>query len=168
MGKAEPLPAFLILNEFSCAGEMTLVCLSPQMGAESCSRVICCSALCKGIIQHNETLQAACAPLTQHKYWICCSNNVPVLTAKSSYWMNGLLTFSFCAVSSSFLSPAGTTYIFGRDGGLITYTWPPNDRPSTRADRLAIGFSTHLKDAVLVRVDSSSGLGDFLKLHIVS
>uniref|UniRef100_A0A667ZNA4 Neurexin 1b n=1 Tax=Myripristis murdjan TaxID=586833 RepID=A0A667ZNA4_9TELE len=61
---------------------------------------------------------------------------------------------------------AGTTYIFGRDGGLITYTWPPNDRPSTRADRLAIGFSTHLKDAVLVRVDSSSGLGDYLKLHI--
>ncbi|XP_060943112.1 neurexin-1a-like isoform X1 [Limanda limanda] len=61
---------------------------------------------------------------------------------------------------------AGTTYIFGRDGGLVTYTWPPNDRPSTRADRLAIGFSTHLKDAVLVRVDSSSGLGDFLKLHI--
>ncbi|KAI4813353.1 hypothetical protein KUCAC02_024682, partial [Chaenocephalus aceratus] len=60
----------------------------------------------------------------------------------------------------------GTTYIFGRDGGLITYTWPPNDRPSTRADRLAIGFSTQLKDAVLVRVDSSSGLGDFLKLHI--
>ncbi|KAM9808920.1 neurexin-1a-beta-like isoform X29 [Syngnathus acus] len=60
----------------------------------------------------------------------------------------------------------GTTYIFGRDGGIITYTWPPNDRPSTRADRLAIGFSTHLKDAVLVRVDSSSGLGDFLKLHI--
>ncbi|KAM6956129.1 neurexin-1a isoform 8-T8 [Aplochiton taeniatus] len=61
---------------------------------------------------------------------------------------------------------AGTTYIFGRDGGLITYTWPPNDRPSTRADRLAIGFSTQLKDAVLVRVDSSSGLGDYLKLHI--
>uniref|UniRef100_A0A8C5FTP6 Neurexin 1 n=1 Tax=Gadus morhua TaxID=8049 RepID=A0A8C5FTP6_GADMO len=61
---------------------------------------------------------------------------------------------------------AGTTYIFGRDGGLITYTWPPNDRPSTRADRLAVGFSTHLKDAVLVRVDSSSGLGDYLKLQI--
>ncbi|XP_030626536.1 neurexin-1a-like isoform X8 [Chanos chanos] len=60
----------------------------------------------------------------------------------------------------------GTTYIFGREGGLITYTWPPNDRPSTRADRLAVGFSTQLKEAVLVRVDSSSGLGDYLKLHI--
>ncbi|XP_056126158.1 neurexin-1a isoform X11 [Rhinichthys klamathensis goyatoka] len=62
---------------------------------------------------------------------------------------------------------AGTTYIFGRDGGLITYTWPPNERPSTRADRLAMGFSTQLTEAVLVRVNSSSGLGDYLKLHIV-
>uniref|UniRef100_A0A671T6L7 Neurexin-1a-like n=1 Tax=Sinocyclocheilus anshuiensis TaxID=1608454 RepID=A0A671T6L7_9TELE len=62
---------------------------------------------------------------------------------------------------------AGTTFIFARDGGLITYTWPPNDRPSTRADRLAVGFSTHLKEALLVRVNSSSGLGDYLKLHIV-
>uniref|UniRef100_A0A8B9JM92 Neurexin 1 n=1 Tax=Astyanax mexicanus TaxID=7994 RepID=A0A8B9JM92_ASTMX len=63
-------------------------------------------------------------------------------------------------------SGAGTTYIFGRDGGLIVYTWPPNDRPSTRADRLAVGFSTQQKDAVLVRVDSSSGLGDYLQLQI--
>ncbi|XP_059574372.1 neurexin-2-beta isoform X7 [Alligator mississippiensis] len=61
---------------------------------------------------------------------------------------------------------AGTTYIFGKGGALITYTWPPNDRPSTRADRLAVGFSTHQKSAVLVRVDSASGLGDYLQLHI--
>ncbi|XP_028811260.1 neurexin 1a isoform X23 [Denticeps clupeoides] len=60
----------------------------------------------------------------------------------------------------------GTTYIFGRDGGMIVYTWPPNDRPSTRADRLALGFSTQQKDAVLVRVDSSNGLGDYLQLQI--
>ncbi|XP_058871983.1 neurexin-2-like isoform X16 [Acipenser ruthenus] len=60
----------------------------------------------------------------------------------------------------------GTTYIFGRGGALITYTWPPNDRPSTRADRLAVGFSTQLKDAILVRVESASGLGDYLQLHI--
>ncbi|XP_039594407.1 neurexin 1a isoform X5 [Polypterus senegalus] len=60
----------------------------------------------------------------------------------------------------------GTTFIFNRGGGLITYTWPPNDRPSTRADRLAIGFSCDLKDAVLVRVDSAPGLGDYLQLHI--
>ncbi|XP_072407056.1 neurexin-2-beta-like isoform X8 [Chiloscyllium punctatum] len=61
---------------------------------------------------------------------------------------------------------AGTTYIFGRGGASITYTWPPNDRPSTRADRLAVGFSTQQKDAILVRVDSASGLGDYLQLQI--
>uniref|UniRef100_A0A674HIS2 Neurexin 2 n=1 Tax=Taeniopygia guttata TaxID=59729 RepID=A0A674HIS2_TAEGU len=61
----------------------------------------------------------------------------------------------------------GTTYIFGKGGALITYTWPPNDRPSTRADRLALGFSTRQRDAVLLRVESAAGLGDFLQLHIV-
>lgn len=78
-----------------------------------------------------------------------------------------VLTLNILFLSLS-RSAAGTTYIFGRDGGLIVYTWPPNDRPSTRADRLAVGFSTQQKDAVLVRVDSSSGLGDYLQLQIVS
>lgn len=78
-----------------------------------------------------------------------------------------VLTLNILFLSLSY-SAAGTTYIFGRDGGLIVYTWPPNDRPSTRADRLAVGFSTQQKDAVLVRVDSSSGLGDYLQLQIVS
>ncbi|XP_005390286.1 PREDICTED: neurexin 3 isoform X18 [Chinchilla lanigera] len=61
---------------------------------------------------------------------------------------------------------AGATYIFGKSGGLILYTWPANDRPSTRSDRLAVGFSTTVKDGVLVRIDSAPGLGDFLQLHI--
>lgn len=30
-----------------------------------------------------------------------------------------------------------------------------------------MGFSTHQRSAVLVRVDSASGLGDYLQLHIV-
>nr|XP_014341997.1 PREDICTED: neurexin-3-beta-like [Latimeria chalumnae] len=61
---------------------------------------------------------------------------------------------------------AGTTFIFGKSGGLITYIWPANDRPSTRTDRLAVGFSTSVKDGILVRIDSAQGLGDFLQLHI--
>ena len=50
----------------------------------------------------------------------------------------------------------------------MVYTWPPNERPSTRADRLALGFSTQQKQAILLRVDSASGLGDYLQLQIVS
>ncbi|XP_048341001.1 neurexin 3 isoform X11 [Sphaerodactylus townsendi] len=60
----------------------------------------------------------------------------------------------------------GATYIFGKSGGLIVYTWPANDRPSTRTDRLAVGFSTTVKDGILVRIDSAPGLTDFLQLHI--
>jgi len=74
----------------------------------------------------------------------------------------------FCKYNFYLCGPAGTTYIFGRDGGLVVYTWPPNERPSTRADRLALGFSTQQKHAVLLRVDSASGLGDYLQLQIVS
>uniref|UniRef100_A0A673M8P0 Neurexin-2-like n=1 Tax=Sinocyclocheilus rhinocerous TaxID=307959 RepID=A0A673M8P0_9TELE len=73
---------------------------------------------------------------------------------------------SMTSYGSSHCSDPGTTYIFGRGGALITYTWPPNDRPSTRADRLAVGFSTQLKEAILVRVESAKGLGDYLELHI--
>lgn len=75
--------------------------------------------------------------------------------------MLGIKFFYLCG-------PAGTTYIFGRDGGMVVYTWPPNERPSTRADRLALGFSTQQKHAILLRVDSASGLGDYLQLQIVS
>ncbi|XP_060129096.1 neurexin-1 isoform X24 [Zootoca vivipara] len=73
---------------------------------------------------------------------------------------------SMTSFSGTLCNDPGTTYIFSKGGGQITYTWPPNDRPSTRADRLAIGFSTVQKEAVLVRVDSSTGLGDYLELHI--
>nr|XP_056709777.1 neurexin-1 isoform X21 [Euleptes europaea] len=73
---------------------------------------------------------------------------------------------SMTSFSGTLCNDPGTTYIFSKGGGQITYTWPPNDRPSTRADRLAIGFSTVQKEAILVRVDSSAGLGDYLELHI--
>ncbi|XP_065124828.1 neurexin 3b isoform X6 [Paramisgurnus dabryanus] len=60
----------------------------------------------------------------------------------------------------------GAMYIFGKGGGLITYTWPNNERPSTRTDRLAVGFSTTIKDGILVRIDSAPRLGDYIMLHI--
>ncbi|XP_036382930.1 neurexin 1a isoform X18 [Megalops cyprinoides] len=91
-----------------------------------------------------------------------CSNQGVCL----QQWEGFSCDCSMTSFGGPLCNDAGTTYIFGRDGGLIVYTWPPNDRPSTRADRLAVGFSTQLKDAVLVRVDSSSGLGDYLELHI--
>uniref|UniRef100_A0A4W6C9W2 Neurexin 3b n=1 Tax=Lates calcarifer TaxID=8187 RepID=A0A4W6C9W2_LATCA len=71
-----------------------------------------------------------------------------------------------CSMTSYTGTHSGTTYIFGKGGGLITYTWPNNERPSTRTDRLAVGFSTTIKDGILVRIDSAPRLGDYIMLHI--
>ncbi|XP_063295672.1 neurexin 3 isoform X8 [Pelobates fuscus] len=73
---------------------------------------------------------------------------------------------SMTSYSGTQCNDPGATYIFGKSGGLILYTWPHNDRPSTRTDRLAVGFSTTVKDGILVRIDSAPGLMDFLQLHI--
>ncbi|XP_058684756.1 neurexin 3 isoform X3 [Poecile atricapillus] len=81
-------------------------------------------------------------------------------------WEGFTCDCSMTSYSGSQCNDPGATYIFGKSGGLILYTWPANDRPSTRTDRLAVGFSTTVKDGILVRIDSAPGLGDFLQLHI--
>ncbi|XP_077408718.1 neurexin 3b isoform X18 [Vanacampus margaritifer] len=81
-------------------------------------------------------------------------------------WENFTCDCSMTSYSGTHCNDPGTTYIFGKGGGLITYTWPNNERPSTRTDRLAVGFSTTIKDGILVRVDSAPRLGDYIMLHI--
>ncbi|XP_075048200.1 neurexin 3 isoform X9 [Mixophyes fleayi] len=81
-------------------------------------------------------------------------------------WEGFTCDCSMTSYSGPQCNDPGATYIFGKSGGLIIYTWPHNDRPSTRTDRLAVGFSTTVKDGILVRIDSAAGLMDFLQLHI--
>ncbi|XP_055719823.1 neurexin 3a isoform X14 [Salvelinus fontinalis] len=81
-------------------------------------------------------------------------------------WENYTCDCSMTSYTGTQCNDPGMTYIFGKGGGLITFNWPANERPSTRTDRLTIGFSTSLKDGILVRIDSAPGLGDYLMLHI--
>ncbi|XP_054651453.1 neurexin 3a isoform X2 [Dunckerocampus dactyliophorus] len=81
-------------------------------------------------------------------------------------WENYTCDCSMTSYTGTQCNDPGTTYIFGKGGGLVTFKWPANERPSTRTDRLTVGFSTSLKDGILVRIDSAPGLGDFLMLHI--
>ncbi|XP_071334792.1 neurexin-3b isoform X7 [Trachinotus anak] len=81
-------------------------------------------------------------------------------------WENFTCDCSMTSYTGTHCNDPGTTYIFGKGGGLITYTWPNNERPSTRTDRLAVGFSTTIKDGILVRIDSAPRLGDYIMLHI--
>ncbi|XP_072545155.1 neurexin 3a isoform X7 [Salminus brasiliensis] len=81
-------------------------------------------------------------------------------------WENYTCDCSMTSYTGTQCNDPGTTYIFGKGGGTITFNWPANERPSTRTDRLTVGFSTSLKDGILVRIDSAPGLGDYLMLHI--
>ncbi|XP_028809534.1 neurexin 3b isoform X16 [Denticeps clupeoides] len=81
-------------------------------------------------------------------------------------WDNFTCDCSMTSYSGTLCNDPGATYIFGKGGGLITYTWPNNERPSTRTDRLAVGFSTTIKDGIMVRIDSAPRLGDYIMLHI--
>ncbi|XP_072314039.1 neurexin 3a isoform X2 [Eucyclogobius newberryi] len=81
-------------------------------------------------------------------------------------WENYTCDCSMTSHTGTQCNDPGTTYIFGKGGGLITYNWPANERPSTRTDRLTVGFSTSLKEGILVRIDSAAGLGDYVMLHI--
>ncbi|XP_068070529.1 neurexin 3a isoform X20 [Danio rerio] len=81
-------------------------------------------------------------------------------------WENYTCDCSMTSYTGTHCNDPGTTYIFGKGGGLISFNWPANERPSTRTDRLTVGFSTSLKDGILIRIDSAPGLGDYLMLHI--
>nr|XP_054597947.1 neurexin 3a isoform X4 [Nothobranchius furzeri] len=81
-------------------------------------------------------------------------------------WENYTCDCSMTSYTGTQCNDPGTTYIFGKGGGLIVFSWPANERPSTRTDRLTVGFSTSLKDGILARIDSAPGLGDYLMLHI--
>ncbi|XP_052010066.1 neurexin-3a-like isoform X9 [Xyrauchen texanus] len=81
-------------------------------------------------------------------------------------WENYTCDCSMTSYTGTQCNDPGTTYIFGKGGGLITFNWPANERPSTRTDRLTVGFSTSLKDGILIRIDSAPGLGDYIMLHI--
>lgn len=61
----------------------------------------------------------------------------------------------------------GVAYTFGHSGGLITYSFPDGEWPDTRSDRLALGFVTTQRNAVLVRVVSGSS-NDFIEMELVS
>ncbi|XP_032819711.1 neurexin-1-like isoform X27 [Petromyzon marinus] len=109
----------------------------------------------------NEIERGCEGPSTTCQEYSCGNQGMCV-----QHWATFTCDCTMTSFSGAYCNDPGTTYIFSKGGGLITYTWRPNDRPSTRADRLAVGFSTHLKDALLVRVDSAATLGDFIELYI--
>ncbi|KAJ8963150.1 hypothetical protein NQ318_018615 [Aromia moschata] len=58
------------------------------------------------------------------------------------------------------------SYEFGPNRGIITYTFPEDNRPEMQEDTIAIGFITTKSDAVLLRIVSGTS-NDYIEMYIV-
>ncbi|GFR65060.1 neurexin [Elysia marginata] len=79
------------------------------------------------------------------------------------------ITYSCDCDMTSYSGPMCTdesvSYKFGRHPGLITFTYPKGQRPSTRSDSIAFGFQTTQENAVMLRIDSEN-FGDFIQVEV--
>ncbi|XP_076392461.1 neurexin 1 isoform X2 [Megachile rotundata] len=91
-----------------------------------------------------------------------CANHGTCVQQRNSYTCDCDMT--------SFIGPTcneeAVAYEFGAGRGIITYTFPPDQRPEMKKDRVALGFVTSVKDAVLLRIESASS-NDYLEIKIV-
>uniref|UniRef100_A0A2C9K886 Uncharacterized protein n=1 Tax=Biomphalaria glabrata TaxID=6526 RepID=A0A2C9K886_BIOGL len=58
------------------------------------------------------------------------------------------------------------SYKFGPGPGLMTFTHPEGQQPSTNFETLAFGFQTFQDNAILLRVDSQNFVGDYIQLEL--
>ncbi|XP_023310853.1 neurexin-1-like [Anoplophora glabripennis] len=63
-------------------------------------------------------------------------------------------------------SDESVSYEFGPNRGIITYTFPEDNRPEMQEDTLAIGFITTKSDAVLLRIVSGTS-NDYIEMYIL-
>ncbi|XP_071963848.1 neurexin-1a-like [Antedon mediterranea] len=60
---------------------------------------------------------------------------------------------------------AGTTYMFGSYGGLISLEFTSSDWESTEEDAITFGFATYSENAVLMRVESATQT-DYIEINL--
>lgn len=66
-----------------------------------------------------------------------------------------------------FFFTESVSYEFGPNRGIITYTYPEENRMEMQEDSIAIGFITTKSDAVLLRIVSGNS-NDYIEMYIVS
>ena len=59
-----------------------------------------------------------------------------------------------------------TAYRFGSKGGIISFTYPQDERKDREHDSFALGFISE-KDGVIIRIDSATS-NDYIEMEMVS
>ncbi|KAL5005761.1 hypothetical protein ScPMuIL_016919 [Solemya velum] len=92
-----------------------------------------------------------------------CINGGVCIPMTTGFWCDCNMT-SMVGVNCTM---EATGYYFGRQGndGIIVYKFPYELQKSSEEDRIAFGFMTKKKNAILMRINSAEG-GDFIEIKL--
>ncbi|KAG1696117.1 Neurexin-3 [Nymphon striatum] len=110
----------------------------------------------------NEDVISGCAgPSTKCTNSACSNKGVCI-----QFWNKYSCDCDMTSYTGPRCADESIAYQFGRAGGLITYTYPSNNRPDSKTDLLALGIMTYSENSIIARIDSSSS-NDYLEMEIV-
>ncbi|XP_066263047.1 neurexin 1 isoform X2 [Euwallacea similis] len=113
-------------------------------------------------VVHSPLVTAGCEGQSAKCSHNVCANGGICVQQWNSYTCDCDLT-SFTGPTCS---DESVSYEFGPNPGIITYTFPEDNRPEMQEDSIALGFITTKSDAVLLKIVSEIS-NDYIEIHIV-
>ncbi|CAH1365278.1 unnamed protein product [Tenebrio molitor] len=113
-------------------------------------------------VVHSSLVTAGCEGQSAKCSHNVCANGGTCVQQWHSYTCDCDMT-SFTGPTCS---DESVSYEFGPNRGIITYTFPEDNRPEMQEDVIAIGFITTKADAVLLRIVSGTS-NDYIEMEIV-
>ncbi|CAH1124036.1 unnamed protein product [Ceutorhynchus assimilis] len=113
-------------------------------------------------VVHSSLVTAGCEGQSAKCSHNVCANAGICVQQWNSYTCDCDLT-SFTGPTCS---DESVSYEFGPNPGIITYTFPEDNRPEMQEDSIALGFITTKSDAVLLKIISGTS-NDYIEIHIV-
>ncbi|KAG8193397.1 hypothetical protein JTE90_012197 [Oedothorax gibbosus] len=118
--------------------------------------------LVKDALIPSTLVARGCAgPITKCSHSACANHGVCV-----QMWNSYACDCDMTSFSGPICADESISYEFGPGTGLVTFTFPPNKQPDTKADLVALGFITMADNGVLARIDSGTS-NDYMELEIV-
>ncbi|KAK9891151.1 hypothetical protein WA026_013467 [Henosepilachna vigintioctopunctata] len=113
-------------------------------------------------VVHSSLVTAGCeGQSTKCSHNVCANGGLCVQQWHAYTCECDLTTFTGPTCSDESVS-----YEFGPNRGIITYTFPEDNRPEMQEDSVAVGFITTKSDAVLLRLVSGTS-NDYIEIEIV-
>ncbi|XP_063921501.1 neurexin 1 isoform X2 [Zophobas morio] len=113
-------------------------------------------------VVHSSLVTAGCeGQSAKCSHNVCANGGVCV-----QQWHSYTCDCDITSFTGPTCSDESVSYEFGPNRGIITYTFPEDNRPEMQEDIIAFGFITTKADAVLLRIVSGTS-NDYIEMEIV-